>query len=91
MGKGYIYSKNHIFFGNKEILGYGEDNFYVKIIKRSLANEIIKKNHYSHKFYTASYIHLGVFINKFLLGVLQFGYAMNPASAKSVVKETKNY
>ena len=62
---------------------------YIKEIDRKLANEIIIKNHYSKKVYNATYLHLGVFYNNNLKGVLQYGYAMNPASCGSVVKGTK--
>lgn len=89
MSKGYIYSNQGTLFGSKEIIGFGKDDFYIKEIERNLANKIIVENHYSGKFYNASYIHLGVFINKEMLGVLQYGYAMNPASQSSVVEETK--
>lgn len=80
---------NQTLFGQPEIVGFGSDSFYVKEIGRNLANEIIIKNHYSHKFYNATYIHLGVYINGELLGVLQYGYAMNPASGGSVVEGTQ--
>ena len=86
--KGYIYSNQLSFFGRREIIGFGEPDFYVKELDKNLANKIIKENHYSHKFYNATYIHLGVYINSFLVGVLQYGYAMNPASCGSVVKDT---
>ena len=58
-------------------------------IDRNQANDVIVKNHYSHKYYSATYIHLGVFMGEEMVGVLQFGYAMNPASQESVVKDTK--
>jgi|TARA_R100000482_G_C5122325_1_gene146518 hypothetical protein len=89
--KGYIYSEQIPMFGHKEIIGYGSDNFYVKEIERNLAYDIIIKNHYSKKGDSIAHnkINLGVFINKELLGVLQYGYAMNPTSCASVVKNTK--
>jgi len=84
----YRISAQNSLFGHNDITGFGGDGFFVQEIDRDKANDIIKKNHYSGKFYSASYIHLGVFDNKKLKGVLQFGYAMNPASQKSVVKNT---
>ena len=86
--KGYIYDNQMTLFGERDVIGFGSENFYIKEIDRNLANEIIIKNHYSHKVYNATYIHLGVFLEKDLLGVLQYGYAMNPASQSSVVKDT---
>lgn len=86
--KGYIYQQIEM-FGEDEIVGFGTDSFYVKKIPRKKANQLIIENHYSKKFYNASTIHLGVFYNCELIGVLQFGYAMNPASMGSVVNGTK--
>ena len=87
--KGYLYSSQSVLFGEKTIVGYGSDDFYVRVIDRNIANELIVKNHYSKKYYTASYIHLGVFYHDDLMGVLQYGYAMNPASQGSVVTGTE--
>ena len=87
--KQYIYSSQQSLFGKPEIVGYGTKQFFIKEINRDTANKIILKNHYSHKFYSATYIHLGVFMNEKIVGVLQYGYAMNPASQSSVVSETK--
>jgi hypothetical protein len=89
VSKDYIYSGQGTLFGHTEIIGFGTPTFYIKEIERGIANDLIIKNHYSHKFYNASYIHLGVHINDNLLGVLQYGYAMNPASQNSVVKNTE--
>lgn len=87
--KGFIYSPQSSMFGNRDVIGFGNNEFCVKEIERDLANSIIVKNHYSKKFYNATYIHLGVFIHSEILGVLQFGYAMNPASCGSVVSGTE--
>lgn len=75
--------------GERRAVGFGFDDFHVKEIDRDTANDIIIKNHYSGKFYSASYIHLGVFSGGVLSGVLQFGHAMNPASYSSVCSGTK--
>jgi len=87
--KDYIYSDQTMMFGAREIIGFGEPEFYVKEIDRNLAIKIIKENHYSKKVYNATYIHLGVFVLGEMLGVLQYGYAMNPASGGSVVEGTQ--
>ena len=89
MKKDLIYDNQQTLFGAREIIGFGSDDWYVKEIERKLANDLIVKNHYSKKFYNATYIHLGVFICGELLGVLQYGYAMNPASCGSVVEDTQ--
>ena len=87
--KGFIYSEQLPMFGHKDVIGYGNNEFYVKEIDRKQANKIIIANHYSKKIYNGTYINLGVFIDSLLLGVLQYGYAMNPASCASVVKGTE--
>ena len=87
--KGYIYSDQIPMFGHKDIVGYGTKDFQVKEIDKDLANKTIIKNHYSKKIYNATYLHLGVFINNEFMGVLQYGYAMNPASCGSVVTGTE--
>jgi len=87
--KDLIYSNQIAMFGKREIIGFGSNDFKILEIDRNKANDVIVKNHYSKKFYNATYIHLGVFINNELLGVLQYGYAMNPASCGSVVKGTE--
>ena len=88
MKKDYIWSNQESLFGSKEVIGFGTKDFYIKEIDRKLANEIIIKNHYSKKVYNGTYINLGVFDKNGLIGVLQYGYAMNPASCGSVVKDT---
>jgi adenine modification enzyme len=87
--KGFIYSDQIPMFGHKDIIGYGTDEFYVKEIDRNIANKTIIENHYSKKVYNGTYVNLGVFIYGEFLGVLQYGYAMNPASANSVVEGTE--
>ena len=86
--KEFILSEQATLFSHREVIGFGDTDFYVKKLNRDIANDLIVKNHYSKKFYNASYIHLGVYMNKELVGCLQFGYAMNPASQDSVVKGT---
>ena len=87
--KGFIYSDQSSLWGSRDIIGFGDGMFSVSEIDRQKANDCIVKNHYSHKFYNATYIHLGVFIGGEFLGVLQYGYAMNPASCGSVVRGTQ--
>ena len=86
--KNFYYSSQGDLFGKPEAIGFGSNDFNVCVIDRNIANQIIIKNHYSKKIYTATYIHLGVFSGGVLMGVLQLGYAMNPASQESVVSDT---
>ena len=87
--KDYIFSDQTTMFGSREIIGFGEPNFYVKEIDRNLAIKVIKENHYSKKVYAGSSIHLGVFVFGEMLGVLQYGAALNPAGGGSVVEGTE--
>jgi len=89
MEKGYIYNDQMSMFGSREIIGFGNDEFQIREIDRLLAIKTIKTNHYSKKVSNTSYIHLGVFMNDDFVGVLQYGYAMNPASGGSVVDGTE--
>ena len=74
--------------GGGEAVGFGDATFFVGLLDRHVANDIIIANHYSRRVYRASTLHLGVWIGGELLGVLQYGFAMNPASAGSVVTGT---
>ena len=86
MNKNLIFSKQNTLFGNREVIGFGIDEFYVKKIDRKLAVKTIKKNHYSKKVVNSSFLHLGIFINKEFMGVLQFGYLFNPTYNIKIVK-----
>ncbi len=85
---GYLLEPFADLFGRRETIGFGEQAFYVALLDRDLANEIIVANHYSNRVYNGSTLHLGVWIGGRMLGVLQYGFAMNPASADSVVAGT---
>ena len=91
MEKDYIWSSQESLFGSKEVIGFGTKDFYIKEIDKKLSKDIIILNHYSKKVCNdaTTHIHLGCFINNELLGVLQLGYAMNPKSCGSVVKDTE--
>ena len=93
MRKQYIYSDQLSLWGERECIGFGNENFYVKEIDKQISNEIIIKNHYSKKVagFATTYIYLGVFENDILFGTLQYGFAMNPASAKNIVDGTGIY
>lgn len=86
--KGYIYSEQMSLYGEREIVGFGGNNFYIKEIDRNLANKIIIENHYSKKVFNNSYIHLGCFIDNQMLGVLQFGHLLNNLSIGNLVRGT---
>ena len=74
--------------GGGDAIGFGNRAFCLALLDRQIANGIIIANHYSRRVYRASTLHLGVWIEGELVGVLQYGFAMNPASAGSVVTGT---
>ena len=88
--KGFIYSDEPVYFGSPKIVGFGSEDFNVKLIDRDLAYQIIEQNHYAKKGDTRPHnrLNLGVFIKNEMLGVIQFGYAMNPQSCSKVVDGT---
>lgn len=90
MRKKYIYSDQLSLWGERECLGFGSENFYIKEIERDLANEIIIKNHYSKKIFNNSYVHLGLFEKGNIKGVLQYGHLMNNNSVGNIVQGTEN-
>ena len=59
-------------------------------IGRDISNQIIRANHYSGTIVNNSYAFYGLYSGSDLMGVSQWGYAMNPASAKNIVKGTAN-
>ena len=89
--KKYIFNNQSSLWGEPECIGFGTDDFHVKEIERKLAYDIIIKNHYSKKGDSIAHnkINLGIFNNIKLIGVLQYGYAMNPASCDKIVEGTK--
>lgn len=85
---GYILERDGDLFGHRQTLGFGNIAFSVQLLDREIANAIVRAHHYSRKVYSGTTLHLGVFIGRDVVGVLQYGYAMNPASADSVVAGT---
>ncbi|URZ16907.1 hypothetical protein [Clostridium felsineum] len=63
--------------------------YYMQKIDSKTANTLVKQYHYSHKVVSNSKLHLGVFSKNTtaLMGVLSFGYPMNPKSTpQKIVK-----
>jgi hypothetical protein len=90
MAAEYLLDDQAALFGARRACGFGTPAFHVREIHRDQANAIIRLRHYSRSVVANSYVHLGVFIDGEMLGVLQFGYAMNPASGRTVVEGTPN-
>lgn len=90
MAAGYLLDDQLVLIGPPRVVGFGDARFAVREMHRDHANAIIRRSHYSKTFVANSYVHLGVEIDGDRIGVLQFGYAMNPASAGGVVEGTAN-
>jgi hypothetical protein len=54
----------------------------VKVIPAKIANEFVKKHHYSNKSVNSVLLHFGCFLDEKLHGVMQFG---NPINKKNVI------
>lgn len=61
----------------------------VKPIKAVDANRLVKKMHYSRKVVPNSQLHLGVFWQGRIEGVMSFGPLINKKSANSIVSQTR--
>ncbi|HDY4931391.1 TPA: protein mom [Yersinia enterocolitica] len=71
-------------------VGYGCSDLHVATIPVWLARLVIIHFHYSKRIVNNSYLHLGIFSGRDLVGVMQWGYAMNPSSGGRVVEGTGN-
>ena len=70
-------------------VGFGVAAFYVETLDRRVARGVIRDRHYSRSVVNNSTLHLGVFQRHELVGVLQYGYALNPRSMDKVVAGTR--
>lgn len=61
----------------------------IKPINAQAANKVIKQLHYSGKVVPNSQVHLGVFLNDKLEGVMQFGPPINKKGTINIVANTK--
>ena len=64
-------------------------NIILKPIKRNIANNYIKLHHYSNKFVNNSKIHLGVFLNNKLEGVLQYGSPLDKRKILNLLHDVR--
>lgn len=60
----------------------------VKVIPSNIANDFIKKHHYSGKVVQNSKLHFGCFLNNMLHGVMSFGSSLDKAKMLGIVKGT---
>ena len=59
----------------------------VKVIPAKVANEFVKKHHYSGKVVPNSTLHFGCFLDDKLHGVLSFGGSTDKRKTKPIVDE----
>lgn len=60
----------------------------VKVIPANIANEFVKKHHYSGKVVPNSRLHFGAFLDDRLHGVMSFGASLNKKGTMNLVKDT---
>lgn len=60
----------------------------LKVIPAKIANDFVRKHHYSGKVVNNSYLHFGAFLDKKLHGVMSFGYSLDKAKTQKLVKNT---
>lgn len=61
----------------------------VKVIPANIANNFIKKNHYSGKVVANSSLHFGCFLDGVLGGVMSFGSSLDKSKTMNIIKNTK--
>lgn len=60
----------------------------LKVIPAKIANDFIRKHHYSGKVVNNSFLHFGAFLDKRLHGVMSFGHSTAKHLTKELVKNT---
>ena len=61
----------------------------VKVIPSNIANDFVKKRHYSHKIAATGIINFGAFIDNKLIGVAQWGRPINKYLQINLVKNSE--
>lgn len=62
----------------------------IKVIPSKVANEFVKKNHYSGKVVNNSNLHFGAFLNNSLHGVMSFGSPLDKSKVIGLVHTKEN-
>ena len=60
----------------------------LKVIPAKIANDFVRKHHYSGKVVSNSFLHFGAFLDKRLHGVMSFGHSLDKAKTQKLVKNT---
>lgn len=71
--------------GEPVVYGARSGDISVRIIEKQRADRIIRNGHYSGTVVWSSSFHFGVYDDTRLIGALQYGHGMNPASGASIV------
>lgn len=74
-------------FGMPAVVGATAGNIAVRTIPKSQAERIIREGHYSGRTSWSSNLHLGIYCDNQLIGAMQYGPAMNPASGARIVQD----
>lgn len=61
----------------------------IKVIPSKIANDFVRKHHYSGKVVNNSNLHFGAFLDNELHGVMSFGPSINKKGTINLVKDTK--
>ncbi len=80
-----LIERQQTLYGPNEVSGATAGDIEVLLISKSEADSIIRSGHYSGTTVWSSSVHLGVYAHGVLIGAMQFGPAMNPASGPKVV------
>jgi hypothetical protein len=75
-------------FGQPRPIGVKSGDVSVVLIEKEKADRIIRDGHYSGSVVWSSSLHLGVYLADDLIGAMQFGPAMNPASGNKIVADS---
>jgi hypothetical protein len=84
----HLYGQQRVLFGEAPIVGSSSGNITVALIDKDHADRIIRAGHYSGTTVWSSNVHLGIFVEDALIGAMQFGPAMNPASGMKIVADS---
>ena len=60
----------------------------IKVIPKRIADDFVKKHHYSGKAYEGSQVHFGCFLDNALHGVLQYGASIDKRKIQKIVEGT---
>lgn len=75
-------------FGDRRVEAMRSGPIEVRNIHKTDADRIIREGHYSGTTAWASSLHYGVLLDNEVIGAMQFGPAMNPASGGKIVKDS---